>query len=259
MKILLVGASGAMGQVVENLIKQTDHEITLALQFETGEDKPYKVFVDFGAISQHLEENAQVADVIIDFSHATLTGKVVDLAVKHQLPLMLATTGQDMEEIEKIQAAGEKIALVDAHNTSIGVTVMQHIGAQMAKILYPLGYDIEIIESHHRYKKDAPSGTAVMLRNGMLKVIDEEVNTIGGRHGLNGGRPHNEIAMHAVRAGNITGEHTILFANNEETLELTHRAGSKELFARGAVQAAEFLVEAEAGLYSMQDVVGLEL
>lgn len=259
MKILLVGASGAMGQVIENLIKKTNHEITLALQIEADEDKPFKVFVDMDAMSEYLSEHPETVNIIIDFSHASLTDEVVDFALRHQLPLMLATTGQDMDQVQQIEAASEKIAIVDAHNTSIGMTIMQHISAEMAKLLYPLGYDIEIIESHHRHKKDAPSGTAMMLRNSIIKVIDEQVNTIGGRFGLNGGRPHNEIAMHAIRAGNITGDHTILFANNEETIELTHRAGSKELFAKGAIQAGEFLLKAKPGLYNMQDVVGLEL
>lgn len=255
MNILLVGATGAMGQAVIQYVAQTGDRVRVALQSKPDAHKAYQVCTTFEELSAYVFENRDKVDVIIDFSTAKITDQVLAFAEKHQLPLMLATTGQTEAQEALIKAAGQKIAIVDTHNTSIGVTVMQALVAQMTKILYPLGYDIEIIEKHHRYKKDSPSGTADMLLNAVQDNIDEAISVLGGREGLEYARPHSEIGVHAIRGGDIVGEHTVLFANNQETLELTHRAGTKDLFARGALQAAHFLLKAEPGLYDMTDVI----
>lgn len=256
MNILLTGASGAMGQaLVQYVTMQTDHQVTIALQEQPAEHATYKVFTNFSDMSDYLTANQQAADIMIDFSTPRITNDVVAFAVKHQLPVLIATTGQTEEQQASIKAASQQVPVLDTHNTSIGVNVMQALIGQMTKILHPLGYDIEIIEKHHRYKKDSPSGTAVMLLNSIKENIAEETTTVGGREGLDYQRPHSEIGIHAIRAGDIVGEHTVLFGNNQETIELTHRAGTKDLFVRGALAGAAFLVKAKAGLYDMHDVI----
>lgn len=257
MNILLVGASGAMGQAVIQYVSQTSDQVTVVLQETPDERADYQVFTSFEKMGEYLAENRQQVDVMIDFSTPKITDHVVAFAKEHRLPLMLATTGQTEEQESFIKAASQQVAIVDTHNTSIGVNVMEALVAQMTKILYPLGYDIEIIEKHHRYKKDSPSGTAKMILDAVQGNIDENTSVLGGREGLEYARPHSEIGVHAIRGGDIVGEHTILFANNQETIELTHRAGTKDLFVRGALQAAHFLMNVEPGLYDMKDVIDL--
>ncbi|MGO4927266.1 4-hydroxy-tetrahydrodipicolinate reductase [Fundicoccus sp. Sow4_D5] len=257
MNILLVGASGAMGQAVIQYVAHTSDQVTVVLQDKPNDQADYQVFTSFEAMGAYLTENRSLVDVMIDFSTPKITDQVVAFAKEHRLPLMLATTGQTEEQEALIKAASQQVAIVDTHNTSIGVNVMEALVAQMTKILYPLGYDIEIIEKHHRYKKDSPSGTAKMILDAVQDTIDENTSVLGGRQGLEYARPHSEIGVHAIRGGDIVGEHTILFANNQETLELTHRAGTKDLFVRGAIQAAHFLMTVEPGLYDMKDVIEL--
>lgn len=257
MNILLVGASGAMGQAVIQYVAHTSDQVTVVLQDKPNDQADYQVFTSFEAMGAYLTENRSLVDVMIDFSTPKITDQVVAFAKEHRLPLMLATTGQTEEQEALIKAASQQVAIVDTHNTSIGVNVMEALVAQMTKILYPLGYDIEIIEKHHRYKKDSPSGTAKMILDAVQETIDENTSVLGGRQGLEYARPHSEIGVHAIRGGDIVGEHTILFANNQETLELTHRAGTKDLFVRGAIQAAHFLMTVEPGLYDMKDVIEL--
>lgn len=256
MKILLIGASGAMGQsLVQYVTNQTDHQVTVVLQEQPSDTQPYQVFTTFEEMGEYLKEHSDAVDVMIDFSTPRITDDVVAFAVEQQLPLLIATTGQNEAQQAKIKAASAQVPILDTHNVSIGVNVMEMLVAQMSKILYPLGYDIEIIEKHHRYKKDSPSGTAVMLLDSIRESIEEETTTLSGRDGLDYSRPHSEIGVHAIRSGDIVGEHTVLFGNNQETIELTHRAGTKDLFVRGALAGAEYLVGAKAGLYDMHDVI----
>lgn len=257
MNILLVGASGAMGQAVVQYVAQTADRVTVVLQDKPNEQASYEVFTSFETMSDYMVEHRDSVDVMIDFSTPNITNQVLEFAKEHRLPLMLATTGQSEAQEVLIAETSQHVAIVDTHNTSIGVNVMQALVAQMTKVLYPLGYDIEIIEKHHRYKKDSPSGTAKMILNAVQDNIDENTSVLGGREGLEYARPHTEIGVHAIRGGDIVGEHTILFANNQETLELTHRAGTKDLFVRGALQAAHFLVDVAPGLYDMKDVIDL--
>ncbi len=251
MRIILVGANGAMGQTLQHLVTQTENDEIVAGIHATGTSEDFPCFTNFDDLCLANIE----ADVIIDFSHVSLTEALMEYAVTQQLPIMLATTGQNEAQEERIKHASHSIPILNAHNTSIGVSVMEHIVGEMTRLLYLLGYDIEIIEKHHRFKKDAPSGTAVMLKNASLNEIDDAMKVIHGRSGLGEERSHNEIGIHAIRGGNIVGEHTVIFANNEETLELTHRAGSKDIFARGALMGATFLLKASPGLYSMADAL----
>lgn len=254
MKIILIGSSGAMGQVVAKLAKELNHQVVAGLQNnQVPQDFPYAA--DFESLSRILEGEGIKADVIIDFSTPALTNDMLEFAEKHNLAIMLATTGHNEEQSNNIKEASHSIPILDTHNTSIGVNVMQEIVEKLTEILYPLGYDIEIMEKHHRYKKDSPSGTALMLLDSVQSGMKEESLNRFGRHGDKEERVHNEIGIHAIRSGDIVGEHTVLYGNNQETIEITHRAGSKELFARGAIAGAQFLVNnQEPGLYNMSDV-----
>lgn len=256
MQIVLIGSSGAMGKTIVNYVdQQKEVSIFAGMQNEPEKDELFPVFNDFEELSLFIDEQSVKPDVIIDFSSPKLTEGILKLATKHQLPLVLATTGQTDEQILAIQEASQKVAILDTHNTSIGVAVMQQTLVNLTRTLYPLGYDIEIIEKHHRYKKDAPSGTAIMLKEAIESAITESMQIIHGREGLNQERPHHEIAIHAIRGGDIIGEHTVLFANNQEVIEITHTANSKELFVKGAMQCAYFVKNQSKGLYSMKDLM----
>lgn len=256
MQIVLIGSSGAMGRsLVKYVDQQDDLEIYAGLQADPEKDELYPVFQDFPTLSQYIEGQVNKPDVIIDFSTAKLTEKLLEFALRHSLPIMLATTGQTDEQTLAIKQASASIPILDTHNTSIGVAVLQNTLIQLTKSLYPLGYDIEIIEKHHRYKIDAPSGTALMLKAAIESAIDEVVTTKFGREGVTGIRPHNEIVIHAVRGGDIVGEHTVIFANNQEVIEVQHLANSKELFVRGAIQCAKFIKGQPVGLYNMKDLM----
>lgn len=255
MKIILIGSDGAMGKVVINLASELDYTVVAGLQANKQTVTSLPVSTDFNELTELMNQLDIKPDVIIDFSTPKLTDNLLTFALEHNLPIMLATTGQTQEQEALITKAGDQIAILDTHNTSIGVNVMQRVSQQLSEILYPLGYDIEIIEKHHRYKKDAPSGTAKMLLQSVEEGMAESATHIYGREGVGDARNHQEVGMHAIRGGDIVGEHTVLFANNQETIELTHRAGSKELFARGAIAGAKFLkTQSIPGIYSMNDI-----
>ncbi|MFK8242194.1 MULTISPECIES: 4-hydroxy-tetrahydrodipicolinate reductase [unclassified Facklamia] len=256
MQIILVGSSGAMGKSIVRFCEQDNpYEIYVGIQADKEKDELYPIFHRFEELSEYVANQNEKPDVIIDFSTPYLTEELLAFATAYQIPIVLATTGQNETQIEQIRQASQQIAILDTHNTSIGVAVMQQTLASLTRTLYPLGYDIEIIEKHHRYKKDAPSGTAIMLKQAIESMIDEKMTSVYGREGLSQGRQREEIGIHAIRGGDIVGEHTVIFANNQETIEITHRAGSKELFVRGALQCAEFVVTKSAGLYSMVDLM----
>ena len=256
LKILLVGASGAMGHaVLEHVSELEDARVVAGFQEEKDGTATYQTFTSFAEVSDALADGKIELNMIIDFSTPALTRDLTKFVQQHSMPVVLATTGHDKEQQAMIAEASQHAAILDTHNTSIGVTVMSEAVKQLTKSLYPLGYDIEIIEKHHRYKVDSPSGTAIMLYAAAESSIQETITPIYGRHGLEDERQHSDIGVHAVRGGNIVGEHTVIFANNEETIEITHRAGSKNLFATGALTGARFLAQAQPGLYSMKDVI----
>lgn len=258
MNILLVGASGAMGQTLWQLIHRSQSDqVVLAVQHEKEDNPLIPTFNTFEALDIYFANEKADVDIMIDFSSAALSEAVVNFANKYQLPLVLATTGQTEAVEELINEASKNIPVINAHNTSIGINVMQKAVQLLTNYLYPLDYDIEIMEKHHRYKKDSPSGTALMLLESIQSQVKEDIQTQNGRQGHYDDRPHHEVGIHAIRTGDIVGEHTVIFANNNEEIEITHRANDKRLFALGALKAAHFLVDAKAGLYDMSDVLNL--
>jgi 4-hydroxy-tetrahydrodipicolinate reductase len=181
---------------------------------------------------------------------------VLPICVQRRIPLVVATTGHTAAQKQQIEAAAHDIAVLMAPNMSLAVNVLMKLVRQTAQMLRGQGFDIEILERHHRFKKDSPSGTALHF----ARLIQEGAGPHQlrhGREGLVGERPANEIGIHAVRVGDNVGEHTIVFSTLGETLELTHRAHSRDCYARGALQAAKFLAGRPAGRYTMEDVLGL--
>jgi 4-hydroxy-tetrahydrodipicolinate reductase len=195
-------------------------------------------------------------DVIIDFSTPEGTMSILPTCVQRCIPLVVATSGHTAAQREEIEEAAHETALLMAPNMSLAVNLLMKLVGQAAATLRDKGFDVEILERHHRFKKDSPSGTALHF----ARIVQEAMGQTElrhGREGLVGERPAHEIGVHAIRVGDNVGEHTILFSTLGETLELTHRAHARDCYARGALQAARFLANKPAGRYSMNDVLGL--
>ncbi len=200
-------------------------------------------------------------DVIIDFAgntEAVLSHVRLAAADKNKKAIVIGTTGFSQQQLDEIKQLSKNIPIVLAPNMSIGVNLLFKLVQEAAKALKDKGYDIEVIEMHHRFKKDAPSGTAVKLVN-ILKEETGIQKVVYGREGIyEEGRPSDEIAVFALRGGDVVGEHTVIFAGMGERIELTHRAGSRDIFAKGAVEAAKWVKDKPPGLYDMMDVLGLK-
>lgn len=240
LRILLNGARGRMGQTITACAPAHNAVITTAL--DTGDS---------------LKAATGDEEVVIDFSHHDATLPLVQWAAERRLPVVIGTTGHTEAERAKILKYAEAIPLVWSGNYSVGVNLLYHLVERAAAVLKD-GYDPEVIEMHHRHKKDAPSGTAEGLLNILraARALSPE-DQCHGRHGLIGARPANEIGVHAIRGGDIVGEHTVLFAGDGERIELTHKASDRRIFADGAIRAAQWACLQQPGLYSMQNVLQL--
>jgi 4-hydroxy-tetrahydrodipicolinate reductase len=192
--------------------------------------------------------------VVIDFSHPDAIGNVCAAASRHKRPLVIGTTGHSAEQRAEIARCALSVAVVLSSNFSIGVNALFWLTRKAGEMLGP-DFDLEIVEMHHRLKKDAPSGTALTLSE--ILQAQRELAPTYGRHGQVGERKANEIGIHSVRGGDVVGDHTVIFAGAGERVELTHRATSRQTFAAGALRAARWVVGRAPGLYSMEDVLGL--
>lgn len=240
LRIALIGARGRMGQAITSAAQESGASIAAAI--DAGDD---------------LAAGIAQADVIIDFSSHKITAEVIRLAVAGRKPLVIGTTGHPADEKKHLLAEAAKIPTVWSGNYSVGVNLLFALTRRAAAVLGS-DYDCEVVEMHHRFKKDAPSGTAARL----LEIILEE-RKLGpdalrhGREGITGERTDTEVGIHALRGGDVVGDHTVMFAALGERLELTHKASDRGIFARGAVRAAQWVVTRPAGVYDMQDVLGL--
>jgi 4-hydroxy-tetrahydrodipicolinate reductase len=241
LKILLNGSKGRMGLTIAGVAGEMDAAIAAAT--DAG-DNPA----------------AHVAgcDVIIDFSTHHVTGQLLDLAVAHRKPIVIGTTGHSADEKKRLLALAAKVPCVWAGNFSVGVNLLFALTRRATAVL-GADYDTEVIEMHHRFKKDAPSGTAARL----LEIILEERKLSAdalrhGRSGITGERKPTEVGVHALRGGDVVGDHTVLYAALGERIELTHKASDRGIFARGALRAAQWVVTQKPGVYDMQHVLGLE-
>ncbi len=259
-KIGIIGACGRMGRRIASLASEEDRfGLVCAIESSHHSDIGKKYGTIIGrddvdiVVSEHLDKRP---DVLIDFSLPESTMKWVEIAAENKVPVVIGTTGLSQEELERISSLSKEIAIVQSPNMSVGMNVLFKLAGQVAKILGE-DYDIEIVEHHHRFKKDAPSGSAL----GILKSIAQargklpEELAIFGREGKDSLRKRGEIGVHAVRLGDTVGEHSVYFGNLGETLTISHSAHSRDTFARGALRAAEWIVGKQSGLYSMQDVL----
>lgn len=209
-------------------------------------------------IGDDLKAALSESDVVIDFSFHTVTRSVFETAVELGKPVICGTTGHTQEERAELLKIAEAIPTVWAGNFSIGVNLLCYLTEKAAEIL-PLSYNAEITEMHHRMKKDAPSGTALMLAESVLGPRNLSYDNLEhGREGVPGERGEREVGMHSLRGGDVVGDHSVIFADIGERIELTHKASSRAIFARGAVRAADWIDGKEPGVYSIRDVLGLK-
>lgn len=240
-RILLSGAKGRMGKAISSAAEA--NEIEIAAGIDIGDDP---------------EEHIDKCDVVIDFSHHTATAPLVALAASRKKAVVIGTTGHDENERAEILQYRESIPIVWAGNYSVGVNLLFYLTQRAAEIL-GTDYHAEILEMHHSHKKDAPSGTALNLAEAIQTAPGfEESALYHGREGATGERDTSEIGMHAIRGGEIVGEHTTFFIGPYDRIELTHRASDRGIFASGALRAAAWAAVQDPGLYTMRDVLGFK-
>ena len=240
-RILLLGAKGRMGAAIAAGAEKAGASIAAGL--DLGDE-----------IAGHIGN----CDVVIDFTHASAANALCRACREASKPVVIGTTGHSEQERAAIDELARSVPVVLSPNFSVGVNALFWLTRKAAEMLGD-GFDLEIVEAHHRLKKDAPSGTAKKLAEILCEVrgLDYRKNVRHGREGLAGERPANEIGVHSFRGGDVVGDHTVSFAGAGERLELTHRAASRETFAAGALRAARWIIGKPAGLYSMKDVLGL--
>ena len=265
-RILVAGAAGRMGRSILNLAYR-DPEIQIAGAFERAESPMIGRDVSelIGAPSLNvpvhpdLRECIQLGNVIIDFTQPEAVPYHLDIALKTKRAMVIGTTGLSEAFIGKLYAASKKIPIVQAPNMSVGVNLLFRL-AELVGSSLDERYDVEIVEEHHKHKKDAPSGTALELARMIAKgrKIDLETHALYGRKGLTGERKKGSIGIHAVRGGDVVGNHQVSFMNDGERIELVHKASSRDAFASGALYAAKFVAKQKVGFYNMQDVLGLK-
>jgi 4-hydroxy-tetrahydrodipicolinate reductase len=242
-KVIITGPKGRMGQALLNCASRMP-QIEVIGQISSGDDIR-------GVIGK--------CDVVIDFSYHDATAGFAEECARHKKALVIGTTGHTEEQKTQIKAFQASVPIVWSSNYSTGVNTLFWLTRKATEILGP-DFDLEVVEMHHRLKKDAPSGTARTLAEILASVRQQQLDEVirHGREGLVGERTRAEIGMHAVRGGDVVGDHTVIFANVGERVELTHKASSRETFANGALRAAQWLVGKTPGLYDMQDVLGLK-
>lgn len=245
LKVIVNGCSGKMGRVLSKCVMDDyDLELICGVSLDNTDDLNFKTYSNFNDITEE-------ADVVIDFSHHSALDSVLNYCLKTKTPLVIATTGYNNEELEKIYDASKAIPLLHSYNMSLGVNVLLRLVKEASKILNT--FDIEVIEKHHNKKVDAPSGTAIMIANAIKEVLPNIENNYG-RYGRNTKRNENEIGIHAIRGGTIVGEHNVIFAGHDEVIEIKHTAQSKDIFAKGSIVAAKFIVNQNPGYYNMDDI-----
>ena len=248
-KIIMHGCNGRMGQMITGLAeKDPDVEIVAGVDVSDHIQNSYPVF-------DNIAKCDVSADVVIDFASAKAVDGLLDYCVGKNIPCVLCTTGLSEEQLQKIQEASGKTAILKSANMSLGVNLLMKLLKEATGVLAAAGFDIEIVEKHHNQKLDAPSGTALALADVINKELDNAYEYVYDRSTRREKRPVKEIGISAVRGGTIVGDHDVIFAGTDEVITLSHRAYSREVFAKGALQAAKFLSGKPAGLYDMGQVV----
>lgn len=249
MKVIIHGVNGSMGQVLaKTALNDSTIEVVAGIDLNVDRiSHPFPVY-------SSLASCPEMADVVIDFSVHQAVSSLLEDAIQKQIPVVIATTGLSDSTIELISHAAKHIPVFQAANMSVGVNLMYELAQKTASVLGTT-FDIEIVERHHNRKIDAPSGTAYAIANAINKVFQGKKDFVYGRHGKSEKRESADLGIHAVRGGTIAGEHTVIFAGQDEVLELKHSALSKQIFAAGALVAGQFLYKKPNGFYTMQDMM----
>lgn len=245
-KVLVNGCNGKMGQeVVESVKKSPDMEVYCGVDRIDSGDNFFPVYTNVNDIDRK-------PDIIIDFSVPQATFSILEYARENKIPIVIATTGFSEEEINKIKEYSIEIPIFQSYNMSYSINVMRKIAAELAKLFKES--DIEIVDVHHRRKIDSPSGTALMLANSINAALDDSMTYEYNRHSKREKRSDKEIGIHSIRGGTEAGKHTVMFLGENETFEITHNVTSRSIFADGAVKAAKFLINQDAGFYNMDNL-----
>lgn len=243
MKVAILGAAGRMGHMLCDLVDRSE-ELELVAKCDVREDYPRTWPAE--------------TEAVIDFTFHEAVPANIAKAAEEGIVYVLGTTGLTDEEQKAVDDAAKKIAVVQSGNYSLGVNLLLGLVAKAAEVL-GVEYDCEVVETHHRHKKDAPSGTALMLARSAAEGRGQSFADVAifGREGMVGERPQGEIAVHAIRGGSVIGDHTVMFAGDVERVEITHKAQTREAFAAGALRAAVWAADKKPGIYNMRDVLGL--
>lgn len=249
-KVIMHGCNGHMGQVISGLIKDDPEiEIVAGIDLADNHDNGYPVFTDIWSCKVE-------ADAVIDFCSAKAVDNLLDYCVERQIPVVLCTTGLSEEQLKKMEEASKKVAVLKSANMSLGINLLLKLVKEAAQTLAAAGFDIEIMEKHHRLKVDAPSGTALALADSINESLDNAYHYVYDRSQVRRKREDKEIGISAVRGGTIVGDHDVIFAGADEVITFQHTAYSKAVFGKGAVQAAKFIKGKGPGWYQMSDVIG---
>jgi 4-hydroxy-tetrahydrodipicolinate reductase len=243
MKVAILGAAGRMGHMLCDLVDRSE-ELELVAKCDIREDYP--------------RTWPAGTEAVIDFTFHEAVPANIAKAAEEGIVYVLGTTGLTDEEQKSVEAAANRIPVVQSGNYSLGINLLMGLVKKAAEVL-GVEYDCEVVETHHRHKKDSPSGTALMLAKAAAEGRDQNFGDVAifGREGMVGERPQGEIAVHAIRGGSVIGDHTVLFAGDVERIEITHKAQTREAFAAGALRAALWAAGKKPGIYSMRDVLGL--
>lgn len=248
-RIIMNGCNGHMGQVISGLVKDDgDAVIVAGADRINNQDNGYPVFNEIGQCDVE-------ADVVIDFSAPDALDGLLDYCIEHQLPVVLCSTGLSEQQLVQIEEASKKIAVLKSANMSLGINTLLKLIQDAAKVLAGAGFDMEVVEKHHRLKKDAPSGTALALADSLNDAMGNAYHYVYDRSQKLEARDGKEIGLSAVRGGTIVGEHDVIFAGPDEVVTFSHTAYSKAVFGKGAVEAAKFMAGKKTGYYHMSDVI----
>lgn len=249
-KIIMHGCNGKMGQVITGIVAaDKDAEIVAGIDIVDNRQNPYPVFTN-------IDDCNVEADVIIDFASAKAIDKLLDYVETKKIPVVLCTTGLSEEQLARVEEVSKKVAVLKSANMSLGINTLFKVLKSVSPLLAEAGFDIEIVEKHHHFKVDAPSGTALALGDAINESLPEKYEYKFDRSQDRIPRPKNEIGFSSVRGGTIVGEHEVIFAGEDEVITFSHTAYSKSVFAKGAVEAAKFLKGQPAGHYTMKEVIG---
>lgn len=249
-KIIMHGCNGKMGQVITGIVAaDKDAEIVAGIDIVDNRQNPYPVFTN-------IDDCNVEADVIIDFASAKAIDKLLDYVETRKIPVVLCTTGLSEEQLARVEEVSKKVAVLKSANMSLGINTLFKVLKSVSPLLAEAGFDIEIVEKHHHFKVDAPSGTALALGDAINESLPEKYEYKFDRSQDRIPRPKNEIGFSSVRGGTIVGEHDVIFAGEDEVITFSHTAYSKSVFAKGAVEAAKFLKGQPVGHYTMKEVIG---